>query len=71
MKQEIIVIPEFTSEDYKNTSAPYEWLYQYKDDKFMLRQMCEKMKEQAGAVGVKAFWLFGRHIAKVKPQKMG
>lgn len=71
MKQEIIVIPEFTSEDYKNTSAPYEWLYQYKDDKFMLRQMCEKMKEQAGAVGVKAFMALWKAYCESQAAKNG
>lgn len=55
MKQEIVVIPEYTAEQYLNTSEPYEFLYQYKENKFMLKQLLQKMKAKAGAVGVKCF----------------
>lgn len=55
MKQEIIVIPDYTAEQYLNTSEPYEFLYEYKDNKFMLKQLLQKMKAKAGAVGVKCF----------------
>lgn len=55
MKQEIIVIPDYTAEQYLNTSEPYEFLYQYKENKFMLKQLLQKMKAKAGAVGVKCF----------------
>lgn len=55
MKQEIVIIPEYTAEQYLNTSEPYEFLYHYKDNKFMLKQLLQKMKAKAGAVGVKCF----------------
>ena len=55
MKNQMIELPVYTIDEYYNTSKPYEWLYQFKDDKFLLRQLCEKMKAQAGAIGVKAF----------------
>ena len=55
MKQEIVVIPDYTAEQYLNTSEPYEFLYQYKENKFMLKQLLQKMKSKAGAVGVKCF----------------
>jgi uncharacterized protein (DUF927 family) len=55
MKQEIVVIPDYTAEQYLNTSDPYEFLYQYKENKFMLKQLLQKMKTKAGAVGVKCF----------------
>lgn len=55
MKQETVVIPEYTAEQYLNTSEPYEFLYQYKENKFMLKQLLQKMKAKAGAVGVKCF----------------
>lgn len=55
MKQEIVVIPDYTAEQYLNTSEPYEFLYQYKENKFMLKQLLQKMKTKAGAVGVKCF----------------
>ena len=46
-KNQIIEIPDYGVDDYYNSSAPYEFLYQFKDDKFMLRQLCEKMKAKA------------------------
>lgn len=55
MKQEIVVIPDYTAEQYLNTSEPYEFLYQYKENKFMLKQLLQKMKAKAGTVGVKCF----------------
>lgn len=55
MKNQMIELPVYTIDEYYNTSKPYEWLYQFKDDKFLIRQLCEKMKAQAGAIGVKAF----------------
>ena len=55
MKTEIAIIPDFTAEQYYNSSDPYEWLYQYKNDKFLMKQLMQKMKAKAGAVGVKCF----------------
>ena len=43
----LTVIPEFTAEQFYNTSQPYEFLYKFKDDKFLLGQMREKVKAQA------------------------
>lgn len=55
MKQEIVVIPEYTAEQYLNTEEPYAFLYQHKDNRFLLKQLTQKMKDKAGAVGVKCF----------------
>lgn len=55
MTTEIANIPDFTAEQYYNSSAPYEWLYQYKNDKFLMKQLMQKMKAKAGAAGVKCF----------------
>ena len=55
MNTEIVTIPEFTADEFYNTSEPYEFLYQYRKDKFLLKQLVQKMKAQAGAVGVKCF----------------
>lgn len=55
MKNEIAMIPEYTADDFYNSSEPYSFLYQYKDDKFLLGQMREKLKAQAAKVGVKGF----------------
>jgi hypothetical protein len=53
-KLQDLTIPAWRESDYE-TSTPFDWLYQYKDDKFMLAQLREKIKKQAGAVGVKNF----------------
>lgn len=55
MGNNIISIPDFTKEEYFDTSLPYDFLYQYKDDKFLLKQMIQKMKDKAGSLGVKCF----------------
>lgn len=55
MKTEIAVIPEYTADDFYNSSEPYSFLYQYKDDKFLLGQMRERLKAQAAKVGVRGF----------------
>ena len=55
LENNIVSIPDFTKEEYFDTSLPYDFLYQYKDDKFLLKQMIQKMKVKAGNVGVKCF----------------
>ena len=55
MKTEIAVIPDYTADDFYNSSEPYVFLYQYKDDKFLLGQMRERLKAQAAKVGVRGF----------------
>lgn len=41
-----ITIPEFSKDDFF-TEAPYEWLYQFSDNKFKLVQMKAQLKEMA------------------------
>lgn len=48
-------IPQFTIDDFLNTSGPYKWLYQFNDDKFKLNQMVERMKIYANSLGFKRF----------------
>ena len=55
MKKEIVEIPEYTYDQYIGTSEPYEFLYSFKDNKFLMKQIQQKMKEKAGAIGVKCF----------------
>ena len=69
--QEVVKIPQFTVEEYYNTEKPYEWLYEYKDNKFLLRQLCERMKEQAGAIGVRAFMALWNAYCEAQAQKQG
>lgn len=71
MKNEIATIPEYTAYDYYNSSAPYEWLYQFKDDKFKLKQMTQKMKDKAGAVGVKCFISLFNSYCEMQAQRSG
>lgn len=55
MEDQGIVLPNFTAEQYLTTSEPYQWLEQFKDDRFALQQQCQRMKLQAGSVGVRCF----------------
>lgn len=71
MKNEIAAIPEYTAYDYYNSSAPYEWLYQFKSDKFKLKQMTQKMKDKAGAVGVKCFISLFNSYCEMQAQRSG
>ena len=71
MKNEIATIPEYTAYDYYNSSAPYEWLYQFKADKFKLKQMTQKMKDKAGAVGVKCFISLFNSYCEMQAQRSG
>lgn len=71
MKNEISTIPEYTADDYYNSSAPYEWLYQFKSDKFKLKQMTQKMKDKAGAVGVKCFIALFNSYCEMQAQRSG
>lgn len=50
-----LTIPAYTAEDYNETDTPYKWLYEHKDNKFLMKQLCNKMKAAAGALGVKGF----------------
>ena len=52
---EEITIPEFTREQYEQTEDPYKWLYERRNDKFLLKVLQNKMKEKAGALGVRTF----------------
>lgn len=66
----LTVIPEFTAEQFYNTSQPYEFLYKFKDDKFLLGQMREKVKAQAAKVGVRGFiGLWNAYLETINQQK--
>lgn len=70
MKNEIAVIPEYTADDFYNSSEPYSFLYKYKDDKFLLGQMREKLKAQAAKVGVKGFvGLWNAYLETINQQR--
>ena len=70
MKNEIVLVPEYTADDFYNSSEPYAFLYQYKDDKFLLGQMREKLKAQAAKVGVKGFvGLWNAYLETINQQR--
>lgn len=71
MKTEIAVIPDYTAEQFIDTEEPYAFLYQYRDNKFLLKQMVQKMKAKAGAVGVKCFISLWDTYQEVQAQKNG
>ena len=48
----LIEIPDFTAEQYYNSSEPYAFLYNFREDKFLLKLLTQQMKARAGAVGV-------------------
>lgn len=63
-------IPNWDAQDYK-TSAPFEWLYAYKDNKFLMAQLREEIKSRAGAVGVKNFVSLWNAYLETKRQQNG
>lgn len=50
-----VVIPDWEKDDYLSSTLPFEWLYQFKDNSFLLRQLIERIKVKAGLVGVRNF----------------
>lgn len=55
MNTEVQLIPDFTKDDYLETSEPFLWLYQFHSDPFMQQQMLTKIKSQAATVGISNF----------------
>lgn len=71
MNAEIVVIPDYTASQFYDTTEPYEFLYRYRDNKFLLKQMVQKMKAKAGAVGVKCFIALWDAYQEMMAQKNG
>ena len=65
-----ISIPEFSKDDFLS-DEPYAWLYQYKENKFLLRQLCEKLKAKAGSLGVRAFMSLWNAYQEDQNKKQG
>ena len=68
---EQIIMPDFTAEQYLTTSEPYAWLAQFKDDKFALQQYIQRMKIQAGSVGVRTFMALWNAYLESTTKKAG
>lgn len=69
--KDLLPIPSYTADDFINTSKPYEFLYQYKDDKFALQQMCQKLKAAAGGVGVRCFMTLWNAYLETQQKQSG
>ena len=66
-----IIIPDFTKNDYTSTTTPFEWLYKYKDQPFVLNQLLIRIKDQAGSVGVRNFTTLYKAYLQTVNQKNG
>ena len=53
--QVVIDIPNYSKEDFTNTTEPFDFLAEFKDNNFILQQMVAKMKDYAASIGVKTF----------------
>lgn len=51
---ELPEIPSWAKADYQ-TTEPFEWLYAFRDNRFVMLQLRDAIKEKAGEVGVKNF----------------
>lgn len=71
MGNDYLEIPQYEADEYYNSSAPYEWLYNHRENKFVLKQLVQKMKIQAGAVGVKCFIALWDAYQEMMAQKNG
>ena len=69
--QTIKDVPDFTAEQYYNSSAPYEWLYAHRENKFVMKQYLQKMKAKAGDVGVRCFVSLWDAYCEMQAQKQG
>ena len=45
--QDAIVIPAFTREDFLDGTGPFEWLHQFKENRFILNRMTQKLVDAA------------------------
>ena len=70
MEQALAAIPAWGEQDYK-TSEPFEWLYNYKENKFLMAQLREEIKTRAGASGVKNFITLWNAFLETKKQQGG
>lgn len=70
MNNGIQTIPDFTRDDYLETSEPFSWLYKFHSDPFMQQQMLTKIKSQAATVGISNFVaLWKSYLDGIKSQR--
>ena len=62
-------VPAWTREQFLYTTEPFDWLYQFRNNKFLLSQYVERVKDRAGAVGVRTFMrLWKSYLEAIKQQ---
>ena len=54
MPSQDLTIPDYTKEDFDG-DAPFEWLYSFSDNPYVLSRLTEKMKALAKSLGVTGF----------------
>lgn len=67
----IVEIPQYSYDEFLKSDVPYEWLYQHHENKFLLKQLVEQMKRQAGALGVTGFIAMWNAYCKSVTEKQG
>lgn len=50
-----LTVPQWTYDDFLNSDAPYEWLYQFHNDPFKMNRMMEYVKAQASSLKIRGF----------------
>lgn len=66
-----IEIPEYTYDQYIGTTEPYEFLYSFADNQFLMKQVQQKMKDKAGEAGVKCFIALYDAYCKAQEKQKG
>ena len=50
-----LTVPQWTADDFTRSTKPYDFVYQFKNDSFKMRQVLELVKAQAAAVKIRGF----------------
>lgn len=65
-----IAVPAFTRDDFIKTTKPFEWLYEYRNNKFLMSQLCAQLASLAGEQHVKNFkTLWKAYLETMAPTK--
>ena len=68
MSETMVLIPEYTYEDF-TTEVPYAFLYQQKDNKFLVATLLQKMSKKAKQVGYSGFMATWKaYVQSKKPE---
>lgn len=64
-------VPAFEKRDFYDSAAPFEWLYRYKENPFLMAQMKERLKGYANSIGVKGFTQLWNSYVKAQKNANG